>query len=565
MRGAAAAKRRSAWVGEHISVQWLRQDVVAGLTSAAVVVPKAMAYAAIAGLPVQVGLYTALLPVIIYALLGSSRPLSVTTTTTIAILAGSQLARAVPGADPALLLTASATLTLLVGGMLLLGSLLRFGFLANFISEPVLVGFKAGIGVVIVLDQLPKLLGVHVEGVSVLQKLAALWPVLPETSWLTLVMGLAMIVVLLVFEHRLPRWPAPLVVVASAIVVTALCGLQARGVELVGHIPQGMPSLILPDLQLVSILWPGALGIALMSFTETIAAGRAFTRQGERAPRANQELLATGAANLLGGLFGTMPAGGGTTQTAVNRLAGARSQTAQLVMALVALLSLWLLAPLLGLMPQVTLAAVVIVYSVSLIQPAEFAAIKRVRTMEFVWALVAGAGVVLLGTLKGILVAIVVSLLALVYQAGTPKLHVLGRKPGTHVFRPLSPEHSRDERFPGLLMLRVEGRVFFANADFIGEQIRALLLEHQPRVVALDLSYVPDVEYTALKMLIDGERRNRERGIELWLVGLNPEVADMVRRAGLADTMGKERLLLSLDMAVEKYLQRIAEEEDRQA
>ena len=294
--------------------------------------------------------------------------------------------------------------------------------------------------------------------------------------------------------------------------------------ELVGQIPQGLPSFTLPDFSLVQQLWPGALGIALMSFTETVAAGRAFAKSEEPPLRPNRELLATGLGNACGAFLGAMPAGGGTTQTAVNRLAGARTQLAELVTAAAALLTMLLLAPLIGLMPQATLAAVVIVYSIGLIQPAEFRAILEIRRTEFIWALTALAGVVLLGTLKGILVAIVVSLVALAHQTADPPVYVLGRKPGTNVFRPRSKEHPEDETFPGLLMLRLEGRVFFANAERIAEKIRPLVDEAKPKVVVLDLSGVFDIEYTALKMLIEGEKRLRERGVSVWLVGLNPEV-----------------------------------------
>jgi anti-anti-sigma factor len=206
-------------------------------------------------------------------------------------------------------------------------------------------------------------------------------------------------------------------------------------------------------------------------------------------------------------------------------------------------------------MPHTVLAAVVIVYSIGLIKPADFRAILAIRRMEFIWALAALAGVVLLGTLQGILVAIVVSLVALAQQTTNPPVHVLGRKPGTNVFRPRSPEHPEDETFPGLLLLRLEGRVFFANAERIAEKLRALTDEEKPRVVALDLSGVPDLEYTALKMLIEGERRQRGRGISLWLVGLNPGVLDVIQRSPLGETLGRGRMHFNVEVAVARYLQ----------
>ena len=336
---------------------WLRADLVAGLTTAAVVVPKAMAYATVAGLPVEVGLYTAFVPMAIYAILGTSRPLSVSTTTTLAILTGTQLALVVPSGDPAALLTASATLAFLVGIMLILAAALRLGVVASFISEPVLTGFKAGVGLVIVLDQVPKLLGIHFDKGGFLQNLLALVHHLPETSLATLAVGASMLVILVGIERFAPRAPAPLVAVALGIAASGLFALQSHGVETVGHIPQGLPAFTMPSLALVEQLWPGALGIALMSFTESIAAARAFAGRGEPRPDPNRELLATGFGNLVGGLFGGMPAGGGTSQTAVNRRAGARTQVAGLVTAGAAA-TLVLLAPLMGLMPQATLAAV---------------------------------------------------------------------------------------------------------------------------------------------------------------------------------------------------------------
>jgi len=532
----------------------LRPDIVAGLTTAAVVIPKAMAYATIAGLPVEVGLYTAFIPMMIYAVLGSSRPLSVSTTTTLAILTAAELGEVVPGGDAASLLRATGTLTLLVGAMLVVASMLRLGFVANFISEPVLVGFKAGIGLVIVLDQLPKILGVHIARGTFLHNLLATVQAISHASLPTVAVGIVMIVLLVGMEHFVPRAPAPLIAVAAGIAGAALLGLQSHGVELVGRIPQGLPSLTLPNLSLAERLWPGALGIALMSFTETIAAGRAFAKGDEPTPRANRELLATGLANVGGAFFGAMPSGGGTSQTAVNRLAGARTQMAELVTAAAALATMLLLAPVMALMPQATLAAVVIVYSIGLIKPAEFTAILGIRRTEFVWSLTAFAGVVALGTLKGIIVAIVVSLVGLAYQVAEPPVYVLGRKPGTNVFRPRSEEHPEDETFPGLLLLRLEGRVFFANAERIAEKIRLLVDEAQPKVVALHLRGVPDLEYTALKTLTEAEKRQRERGVSLWLVGLNPGVLQMVQRSPLGKALGRKALHFNVEMAVAEYL-----------
>jgi len=253
-----------------------------------------------------------------------------------------------------------------------------------------------------------------------------------------------------------------------------------------------------------------------------------------------------------------MPAGGGTSQTAVVRAAGGQSQLASLVTAGAALATMLVLAPILGLMPNATLAAVVIVYSVGLIKPSEFRAIRSVRTMEFRWALVACVGVLLLGTLKGIVVAIVVSMIGLASQSAYPPVYVIGRKRGEDVLRPLSPEHGDDETFEGLLILRPEGRLFFVNAQEVGQQIQALVAKYQPRVLVLDMSRVSDIEYSALQMLIEGERRMTEGGVEVWLAALNPGVLATVRNTGLDERLGRERMLFNARAAIERYQARTA-------
>jgi high affinity sulfate transporter 1 len=531
----------------------VRADILAGLTAAAVVVPKAMAYATIVGLPVQVGLYTAIVPMAVYAVLGTSRPLSVSTTTTIAILSAAALDQVAPNGSPGELVPAAATLALLVGVLMMLASAIRLGFVANFISEPVLTGFKSGIGLVIVVDQIPKLLGIHITKAGFFRDLLASVQALPASSMTTILLAVLILVLIFGLEHFVPYAPAPLVAIALAIVAAALFDLSHHGVALIGTVPGGLPSLVRPPLELASVLWPAATGIALMSFTESIAAARAFAVPGEPRPVPNRELLALGAANLVGGLFGAMPGGGGTTQTAVNRKAGARTQLAALVTAAAALATLLVLAPLIGLMPQAALAAVVVAYSIDLIQPAEFADIRRVRRIEFRWAVIAFIGVVLLGTLQGIVVAVIASLLNLAQQAYDPPVYVVGRKRGTDVFRPRSREHPDDESWPGLLILRVEGRAFFLNAQRIGDKISHLVADTKPDVVVLDGRALIDIEYTALKMLTEGEEKLRTQGVTLWLASLNPAVLHVVQHSPLGETLGRARMFFNLQSAVAHY------------
>jgi len=534
--------------------RFAKPDLIAGLTAAAVVLPKSLAYATVAGLPVEVGLYTAFAPMVIYALLGSSRLLSVSTTTTIAILTATALDRVAPGGGHAELIAATATLSLLVGAMLVAAAFLRLGFVANFISEPVLIGFKAGIAIVIIVDQIPKLLGIHFPKAGFFQNVLSMIANLPATSLLTLLVAAVTAGLLIALERFVPRAPAPLIAVAVAIIGVTWLGWSAHGVEIVGNVPTGLPSLTWPSASMLEGLWPPALGIALMSFTETIAAGRAFAREQDPVPVANRELFATGIANAGGALLGAMPAGGGTSQTAVNRSAGAQTQGASLVTAATALGTMLFLAPVIGLMPQATLAAVVIVYSVGLFSPKEFRAVLRVRRTEFVWALVALVGVVLLGTLQGIIVAIIVSLGALAHQLADPPVYVMVRKRGTPVFRPVSDEHPDDESHPGVLVLRPEGRVFFANASQIGQKMRAIIDREKPELVVLDLGGVFDIEYTALKMLVAAERGLRERGIGLVLVDLNPRVLAMVERSPLGESLGRSHMFYTVADAVDRHM-----------
>ncbi|MFN2199669.1 MAG: SulP family inorganic anion transporter [Caldilineaceae bacterium] len=542
---------------------WLRSDLVAGLIAAAVVIPQAMAYATIAGLPVQAGLYVALLPMLVYVLLGSSRRLSVSSTSALAILTGSTLLAAVgPVSNPTDYVIPAATLAFVVGVFLILASLLRLGFLADFISLPIITGFKAGIGVVIFVSQLGKILGLTIpSGSSLLQTLAIILGGLDQINWPTVLLAALTLAILILLPRLVPRIPPALVAVVFGIALSALLPLSQLGVALVGNIPTGLPSLSLPDLSLVRSLWLAALGIALMSFTESTAAARAFREHGEPLADANQELFALGAANIAGGLLHAYPAGGGTSQTAVNTKAGARTQVAEIVTFGVALLTLLFLAPLLGLMPEATLGALVLVAAVGLVNIDAFRDMAQIRRTELIWAIVAFLGVITLGVLEGILVAVLISILTLLTQAQRPPVYALGHKPGTEEFRSLG-DHRNDETFSGLLIVRTEGRLFFANVSDVIDKLWVLIhdVSPAPQVVILVCDAIPDIEYTALTSLSEFEEQLRDAGISLWLAMLNPEVLPLVRRAPLGKVLGNERIYARLVQAIEAFSQQNEDE-----
>jgi sulfate permease, SulP family len=513
-------------------MRW-RADVVAGLTTAAVVIPKAMAYAAIAGLPLAIGLYTVLVASAVYAVTGTSRVLSVTTTSALAVLTGTAIAPLVAGGvEPQ---AAAAALCLITGAMLLVGGAFRLGFLADFMSAPVLIGFKGAIGVVIVVDQLPKLLGLHLPKTHVLERALATVSHLPDTSIVALALGVSVLAMIYALERFVPAVPATLVGIAFAIGVAASGLLDGRGVDLVGSIQPGLPLPAVPDMTTAPALWPAAMGIAFVCFVESIAAGRAFVRPGDALPRANRELIALGLANAAGGVFAAMPAGGGTSQTAENVRAGARSQRSGMAAALAAAATLLFLHPAIALLPHTALAAVVLASTASLFKPAEFRAIRAIRLREFRWAAAAFAGVIVFGTLNGIVIAVAISMLTLIYQANRPPVYEL-----TSV--------------PGLLVLRTEGRIYFANARRVGDEIWMRVRAAKPAVLALDMSAVLDLEYTALISLVEAERKLREAGTTLWLVALNPGVRDIIRRSPLEAALGADRMKPSVAAAIAAFV-----------
>ncbi|MCB0175744.1 MAG: STAS domain-containing protein, partial [Anaerolineae bacterium] len=331
--------------------------------------------------------------------------------------------------------------------------------------------------------------------------------------------------------------------------------LSQLGISLIGNIPTGLPSFSLPNLSLVGSLWLPAIGIALMSFTESTAAARAFRRHGEPAADANQELFALGMANIAGGFFQAYPAGGGTSQTAVNAKAGAKTQVAEMVTVGVAVLTLLFLAPLISLMPEATLGALVLMAAVGLINIGEFKDMAQFRRIELIWALLATGGVIVLGILEGIVVAVIISLLTLLAKVDRPPVYAMGRKPGSNVHRPLD-DHPDDETIPGLLIARTEGRLFFANVSWVIDKLWLIIHQGSPQVVILDCSAIPDFEYTALKSLAEFEEQLQAAGILFGLAALNPEALRVVRRSPMGEKLGNERMYLNLEQVIEAYSRR---------
>jgi SulP family sulfate permease len=506
---------------------WLTSDVVAGVVAACVVVPQAIAYAGLAGLPVQVGLYCALVPMVIYALLGSSRVLSVSVTSTISILTASAIAASGGGAARA------ALLAILVGGILAVAGLARLGFLADLISLPILTGYKAGTGLFILSGQLGKVTGIPVGGTGFFENISDLLTGLGHINGQTLALGAGTIGLLLALRRTMPRLPGPLVAVAAGIVVVEALSLADHGVAVVGEVRSGLPPFVLPSFEGWRVLVPAAAGIALMAAVESLAAGRALVADGDRAVDANRELVALGAANVGGGLFSAYPSGGGLSQSAVQSDAGARTQLASIACAGVVVLVLTALTGLLAQLAQATLGALVIVAAVGLVKPAELALIARVRRRDFVVALIALGGVLVFGVLDGVILAVAASIAVLVHQTNHPPIDRLGIDPRSGHVRAVGPGDPTGLP-PGVLVLRPRGRLFFANARDVCTRVAAIADAETPppRVLILDFTATADLEVTAVAALHDLARTRRRPGTLVWATGLTPDQQGMFHRYG---------------------------------
>lgn len=497
---------------------WLRGDVLAGLATGTVVIPQAMAYATIAGMPASVGLYTCLLPMAAYALLGGSRALSVSTTSTISVLVASSLAT-LPERDPDELMRAAFTLTFLVGVCLLVMRLARLGALVESISPATMTGIRLGVGLTVVASQLPALLGLSAdpEAEGFVEELVAVARELPELSAVTAVVGIIAIVMLLVLRRLAPAVPGPLVVVAVGILLVALSGVEDRGLALIDPVPTGLPSLSLPVVDDVVGLLPGAIAIALMSFLETVLVARTNRRRREPAIDVDRELVATGIGALAGGLTQSLPPAGGFSQSAVNLRSGARTQLSGLVTVGLALLVALALAPLLADLPQTILAAMVLVAVAGLLDPRElwtYAAIDRAE----LWVAVAVAAVGLTGgMLLGVAVGVGLTLLLVIRAVNQPRVRLLERPPGPGP--------------TGVLPLLLTGDLYTGNAQATYDAALGLVQAADPRTVTLDVSALSHVTVPLLNTLRSLRDDLAANETELVLLDVPDDVLPILRRA----------------------------------
>jgi high affinity sulfate transporter 1 len=523
--------------------QWLRPDLIAGLTVWAVLVPEALAYASIAGVSPVIGLYAAPPALILYAAFGSSKHLVVGPMAATAALSAAAVADLV--SDPKDVPAFTAAIALMTGVLALGAGLLRLGFLANFISEPVLKGFIIGLALTIMIGQLPKLFGISGTDGDFFRQLWHFLGNLGEAEWRTTLVGIGSLVLVLGLKRVAPVIPASLVAVLFGVILVKVFNLDAKGVDIVGHIDSGLPKLGPPDGVGIHDYFATAaasVGIMLVGFAEGLGAAKTYATRDHYEIDANRELLGLGAANLGSGLASGMVVNGSLSKTAVNAGGGARSQVSGLTVAVMTVITLLFLTSLFEDLPEATLAAVVIAALVELVDFPALAELYRLYTKrlgsiygaaarpDFIAATAALFGVLLFDTLPGLFIGIAVSLLLLLYRTSRPNVSELGLVPGTSGQFADRARHPENTVEPGVVILRVESGLFFGNADAVRAAIRARAAAPHVHAVVLDAETIPSVDITAVRMLHELAEDLQTSGVRLAMAHEIGQVRDVIRR-----------------------------------
>jgi sulfate permease, SulP family len=540
----------------HYRRAWLRGDLVAGCTVAAYLIPQVMAYAEVAGLPPVTGLWAVMGPLLVYAVLGSSRQLSVGPESTTALMTATALAAlTASGVLPG---EAAAALAIAVGAVCLVGWLARLGFLANLLSHPILTGYMAGIAVLMIISQVDNFTGIPIPSGNIFTEIGYLLRHLDQVQLLTFGLALLVLVLLIALRRWIPAAPGPLVAVVSSTVLVALFDLQSAGVAVVGEIPAGLPRPSLPAFGAIDLaaLVGAALGITVVGYTDNVLTARAFAVRGEDRIDPQQEFLALGASNLSAGILQGFPVSSSGSRTAVGDAAGSRTQLHSLVALAVVLLTLLALRPLLSGFPMAALAAIVVFAALRLIDVAELRRIARFRRSELVLAVATTVGVLVVGVLYGIAVAIALSVLDLLRRIARPHDAVLGYVPGLAGMHDIE-DYQNGRQLPGLLIYRYDSPLFFANAeDFERRSLAALQdADHPVRWFVLNIEAISEIDITGADALENVRQELANRNIVFGLARLKTELRQTLAAAGFLDRIGENRVYATLPTAVEAYQQ----------
>ena len=535
--------------------KYFKPDLFAGLILSTLIIPTCMAFAQMAGVPAEYGFITALAAMAGYAIFGSSKQVIVTATSIIALMSATIVAPlAINNPDKFIPLTAG--LALIAGIILVLGGVFKLGSISKFFSESVITGFIFGMALTIIATQLPKIFGVEVESKEFFQ---SIWELIVSLniaqSW-TLFVGGSSLALLFLFKRFLPKLPGPLLVLAYGTLITTFLGLENKGVVVTGEILSFIPNISIPQVNVFEFieLIPGAFAIALVGFAETISIGREYANKKGYEVKPNQELIGLGASNVFSGLFSGFAVDASLSKTVVNENSGAKTLMSSIFSGIFLIITLIFLTPLFYNLPEATLAAIIIYAVMSLLNVKELKRYYRIRKTEFWIAIVAIIGVLIFDVLLGLIIAIVLSMLVFIYRASQPKFTILGKHPRKEIYGDIK----RDKIYkiiPGLLIIRIDAPLFFANATYLNKEIKKIVKKNKRPidVVILNLEATNNLDFSSIDTLYELPDVLKEFGVEVWLARVHGKVMDIISKTKLSKKYNTNKIFLTTDLAVENY------------
>ena len=540
---------------------WLGKDLVAGIVLCALLVPQGMAYAELAGLPAITGLYTTIVCLLAYAAFGPSPYLVLGPDSSLGPMIAAAILPLAAG-DEAYAIALAGMLALFVGLICVGAGVARLGFISDLLSMPVRVGYLAGLAVTIFVGQLPKLFGFSIDADTFLQEISLFLQNLNETNVYALGVGLLTLITILVLKQVKPNWPGVLIAVVAAILVTVIFGLAAKGVDTVGVLPQGFPKPAFPRVQLADlpILMATAVGMSLVAIGDTISTSAGFAARKGYDVDSDQEMVGIGAANLLAGLFSGFPVSTSSSRTAVAEQSGAKTQLTGVVAGLLVLAMLLFVPGLVRNLPQPALAAIIITAAISLFDMQALRHLWQVRRSEFMLAVVCALGVILIGVLQGIVIAVFVAILQFFERFWRPYSAVLGDPDGVPGYHDIE-RYPDAKQIPGLLIIRWDAPLFFANANIFRKRVRDLIAASDPKPlwVLVAAEPVSDIDVTAADVLVDLDLELNAEGIHLVFAEVKDPVKDKIIAYGLLDTIDSRHFYPTIKRAVKAYKQVQAE------
>ena len=541
----------------HYKVEWLSKDLVAGFTTWGVVFPAGVAYAGMAGVPAQAGLYTLLASLTLYAILGTSKQLVLASTSASAIMIGSEIAALNPSNATAYYELVTM-LVVLTGAIFFLCGLFKLGFITNFFSHPVMAGFISGLVIYTVVAQLPKLLGMMKGTGNTFQQLWYVLTHLNTANLATVLVGLVSLIILFVLPLISRRIPSGLVVLVLGILVSKALNLNTNyGVAIVGTVPAGLPPVTVPQFTLsnVEALLPSAIGLMLVMFSEAAGAADFFATKYGYEVDSNQEMVAMGVASIASGFIGGLAAGGSVSQSSINDEAGARTPVSLLVAAALVLFTVLVLTPLFTDLPNTVLAALIIHAVIGMLKIKQMRRYFQLQRLEFWLGMVTLMGVLLIDVLPGLIIGMVFSLLVVIYRSSRPSNSVLGQVPGAFGTYGDIKRHPENTTIPGLLIFRPDATMYFPNANEVRDHIRALVKTSKTpvRTVLIDMTANDELDITSVEMLENLAEQLHNEAIELLLAEVHEPVKEMVERSGLLKKIGTEQIFPTVDAAVQHF------------